>query len=332
MAHAWKACELLLTRVQIPPPPHFIFPIPHDKISSLISWLGSSVVEHRIHIPAVVGSIPTPATNISSLNNAMNDRPIGIFDSGVGGLSILLEIKKTLPNENFIFLADQKFVPYGQKTKKELIGRVSKILDFFEKKNVKTVVIACNTATVYTISEMRERFKFPIIGTVPVVKKAAMLTKTGKVAVFSTPATAKSEYLNSLISQFASKITVLKIGGSNLEELVEKGNLNNPKVDKVLKNLLSPLVNDGVDVLTLGCTHYPFLRKKIQRIVGRDIVVIDSGGAVARRLKEVLTNNKSLGSKKSIEEHFTTGDKDKFKKVAEELMKEKVNKVENITL
>ena len=261
----------------------------------------------------------------------MNNHPIGFFDSGVGGLSILIEAQKLLPNENIIFLADQKNIPYGGKTKKELLKFIEKAMEFFLENNVKTVVFACNTATVYTIEEMRKKFDLPIIGTVPVIKTLANVTKTGKTAVFSTPATAKSEYLKDLIRKFAGDIEVKTIGGSNLEELVEKGNLENPEIERILERHLRPLVEENVDSIALGCTHYPFLRNKIKKIVGKKVMVVDSGGAVARRLKEVLTNNNALSGEKEFEKYYTTGDKNKFEIVAQELMGRKIE-AEHVSL
>lgn len=259
-----------------------------------------------------------------------DNRPIGVFDSGVGGLSVLIEVKKLLPKETFIFLGDQGHVPYGGKTKEQLLEYVTYAMNFFLSKNVKAVVFACNTATVYTIDEMRVKFDIPIIGTVPVVKTLKKLTKTGKTAVFSTPATAKSKYLDDLIEKFAHGIYVEKVGGSNLEDLVEGGNLERKEVKKTLEKVLTPLTDSGIDTIALGCTHYPFLRDKIQRIVGSKITLVDSGGAVARRLKEVLTNNKSLASKKSEDWYYTTGDKNKFRRVAEELLGHELKNVEKI--
>lgn len=250
----------------------------------------------------------------------MNNQSIGVFDSGVGGLSILLEIQKLLPLETTLFVADQAYVPYGGKTKVQLLDRVTRILDFFEEKEVKAVVAACNTATVYTIDEMRERFKFPIIGTVPVIKTIASLTKSGKTAVFSTPATAKSEYLQDLIKKFAHGVEVDCIGGSNLEELVENGEVNSPETIKTLKRILEPLIEDGVDAIALGCTHYPFLRDQIQEIVGSNVSVVDSGGAVARRLKEVLSHENMLADTKKTDVYYTTGEAEKFNRVASLLL------------
>ena len=257
----------------------------------------------------------------------MNNNPIGVFDSGVGGLSVLLEIQRLLPNETTVFVADQAYVPYGGKTKEELISRVTKILEFFKEKNVKAVVMACNTATVYTIDVMRQKFDFPIIGTVPVIKTIVSLTKTGKTAVFSTPGTAKSPYLQELIKKFANNVSVECIGGSNLEELVEKGEISTDQTFRILQKHLKPLVERGIDAIALGCTHYPFLKEKIQRIVGQKVKIVDSGGAVARRLKEVLTNENMLSAQKGTDLYYTTGEVEKFEKVASKLMKRRIEAV-----
>lgn len=262
----------------------------------------------------------------------MDNRPIGIFDSGVGGLSVLLEVQKILPSETFLFVADQAYVPYGKKTEKELLDRVDKIMSFFERKNVKAVVAACNTATVYTIDEMRNRFSFPIIGTVPVIKTLAKISKNKKTAVFSTPATAKSPYLTELIGKFADGIEVIKVGGSNLEDLVEEGKIDSLEVKNVLNRELPPLVKKGVDAIALGCTHYPFLRAQIQKVVGDKVTLVDSGGAVARRLRQILENNKALSLQKSEDEYYTTGSRDRFKRVAQFLMATELDNVFTIKL
>ncbi len=250
----------------------------------------------------------------------MNNQSIGVFDSGVGGLSILLELKKLLPQESYIFLGDQKNVPYGGKTKEQLIEYMIQAMEFFLSKNVKAVILGCNTATVYGIDDLRKKFDIPIIGTVPVIKQLKKHTKTNKTAVFCTPATAKSEYLKNLAEKFGDGIDIELIGGSNLEQLVERGNLNNPEIDDVLNNILPKLVAKGIDTIALGCTHYPFLRDKIQKVVGNNVIVLDSGGAVARRTKEVLTLENMLSDKKNEDYYYTTGDPIEFNKVAGELM------------
>jgi len=251
----------------------------------------------------------------------MDNRPIGIFDSGVGGLSVLVEVQKLLPKENFIFVADQTNVPYGGKTQKQLQSYTDKIMAFLVSQNVKAVIVACNTATVYAIDFLREKYKLPIIGTVPVVKTIANITKTGQTAVFSTPATSKSSYLADLINKFAPDVTVYKVGGTGLEELIETGDLDNKKIDKILYESLEPLLKKNVDAIALGCTHYPFLTAKIKQIVGKNVQVVDSGGAVARRTKAILIHNQILGNKRTEDFYYTTGDKNKFAKAIKSLLK-----------
>lgn len=262
------------------------------------------------------------------------NNPIGVFDSGVGGLSILRELKKNLPSETFIFVADQKNVPYGGKTKEQLIKFSDRIVGFLvNQKKVKAIVIACNTSTVYSIGYLRSKYKIPIIGTVPVIKTIAKLTKSRKTAVFSTPATAKSQYLSDLIKKFAKGITVYKIGGTGLEELIETGDLDNKKIDKILHESLAPLLKKDVDAIALGCTHYPFLKDKIQKIVGKNVQVVDSGGAVARRTKEVLIKENLLGNYKLREDYFyTTGNVVKFKKALKNLLDLRTENVYNLSL
>lgn len=250
----------------------------------------------------------------------MNNNPIGVFDSGVGGLSVLEKLNELLPQESFIYLADQKYMPYGAKSKDELLVRVISIFTFFQQKNVKAVVMACNTATIFTIEEMRGKFQFPILGVVPVIKTVANASKTGVVAVFSTPTTSKSRYLNELIEKYADNKTVIRVGETHLEDLIEEGDVDSEEVLRILNNELSPLLSKNVDAIALGCTHYPFVKSQIQKIVGKDVLVADSGGAVARRLSQVLKNENLLSSKKTNDEFFTTGDSKRFERVAEKLL------------
>ena len=160
----------------------------------------------------------------------MDKRPIGLFDSGVGGLSVLREIADLLPLENFVYVADQKHVPYGGKSQTELEKLTEQISRFLIGKQVKMIVIACNTATVYALNHLRQKFTLPIVGVVPVVKTLAEKTKTGKTAVLATPATSKSSYLQALIQKFAPEKTVYCIGGTGLEEVVESGEVDSPQV------------------------------------------------------------------------------------------------------
>ncbi len=257
----------------------------------------------------------------------MDNRPIGIFDSGVGGLSVLREVQKLLPNESIIYLADQANIPYGNKTESQLRKIISKDIEFLEGKDVKIVIIACNTATVYALDFLRSKFNIPIMGVVPVVKTLANKTKSGRVAVFSTPATAKSQYLINLINKFAPNTQVYTVGSSGLEHLVEQGKTNGEEINKAVKKALLPLLTKNVDSIALGCTHYPFLNAQMKKVLGSKVRIYDSGSAIARRTRQVLENENSLSNRHGKDYFFTTADPDKFKKVAEKLLGYGVDRV-----
>lgn len=252
-------------------------------------------------------------------------RPIGVFDSGVGGLSILIELKKLLPHENFVFLADQKNVPYGEKSKKQLVGFLYKTVDYLvAEHDIKMFVIACNTATCYTIKELREKYHITMVGTEPAIKPASISTKTGTIAVISTPATSKSKTVKKLVGDFASGLTVLNIGCKNLENTVEKGKVSSPEVNKLLKKYLKEVKDSDADQLVLGCTHYPFLKGAIGKILGPKVKLVDSGKAIARRTESLLKSGKILDKGRGQVSYYTTGNAQKFSKVASLLLKTKV--------
>lgn len=262
----------------------------------------------------------------------MDNHPIGIFDSGVGGLSVLREIETLLPQESFIYLADQQYAPYGSKTPEELQRRVSAIAGFLVKKGAKMIVIACNTATVYTVASLRTEFSLPIIGVVPVIKTLGEVTRSKKVAVLSTPATSKSDYLMDLINKYGSGCEVFNIGGTGLEEKVEIGEIDGLEIETRLQELLNPLIAVGVDAVALGCTHYPFLKEKIKKIAGKNILVLDSGQAVARQVKRILANNQQLSTRGKTNQYYTTGNEKLFREVAQKLLGKKLGGVEKVTL
>ena len=255
----------------------------------------------------------------------MNSRPIGVFDSGVGGLSILIELEKLLPKENFVFFADQINVPYGEKTKSELNKFMTGVMNYLiNKHDIKMFVIACNTATCYTIKELRKKYKLPIVGTEPAIKPASLATKTGTIAVISTPATSKSKTVARLIREYGNGIAILNIGCKNLENTVEKGSLDNPEVNKLLKKYLKEVKNSKTDQLVLGCTHYPFLRPAIVKILGRRIKLVDSGKAIAKRTQHLLRENKISNQGRGKTLYFTTGESKKFEGVASKLLKQRI--------
>ena len=249
-------------------------------------------------------------------------KPIGVFDSGVGGLSVLSHLRIKLPFENLVFLADQKHVPYGQKTQKELHDLTERVTKFLLNFDIKLLVVACNTASCYAIGHLRSKFSIPIVGVVPAIKPAISLTKTGRIAVMSTPATAKSRYLKDLIGKFANGKKILRLGCSGLEDSIET--LDSKKTEKLLNIYVSKVKSFGADVIVLGCTHYPFLKGEIAKRLGNGVRIVDSGKAVAERVNNLLQTPSKI-SQKNLKQFkqvfFTTGDPLMFSQVASKLLK-----------
>jgi len=252
-----------------------------------------------------------------------DNSPIGIFDSGVGGLSVLAEIKKVLPSENFVFLADQSHFPYGAKTKRQLENLSERITNFLVNYYIKLLIIACNTATCHALDYLRSKFNLPIIGVVPAIKVAAIQSKKARVVIMSTPATVKSAYLSSLITDFAPQTHVLKLGCKGLEESVEV--LNKKQYCQLLDIFIKKIKNFEADVIVLGCTHFPFLKDEIKKRIGSKVKIIDSGRAIAKRTKFILQKMNFLCQAKSADLYFTTASPDKFSKVASTLLGQKIS-------
>lgn len=241
----------------------------------------------------------------------MNNQPIGILDSGVGGLTVWKEILKALPHESTIYIGDSLNAPYGARKKEEILHLASKMIDFLLTKQVKLIVVACNTITVSGIDVLRKKYpKVPIIGAVPVIKTAVKISKTGKIGVLSTVKTAESEYQKSLIAEFAKGCDVLNLGTNRLVPLIEKGEIEGEELQKILEKELEPFKKAKVDVLALGCTHFPFLTESITKILGKEITLLDSGSAIARQVGRVLEHNNTLATQNNLRHiMYTTGDK-----------------------
>jgi glutamate racemase len=258
----------------------------------------------------------------------IKESPIGVFDSGVGGLSVLMDLERLMPNENFVFLADQLYVPYGEKSKDELVKLTARITNFFKRKhNIKMMVVACNTATCGAIDELRMRFpSLPIVGTVPAVKTAGEKSQTGTVAVISTPSTSQSKALRQLIKTHCQDLNVLNIGCANLEDTVEHGDVYSGAVSKLLIKYLAQVRNSKADHLVLGCTHYVFLKKTLNKFLGPRVKLVDGNLAIASHTKSLLSNHflENTENKRGKTIYFTTGNSAKFSKVASKLLKHKV--------
>lgn len=214
--------------------------------------------------------------------------PVGVFDSGVGGISVLQHIHSLLPHEQLLYVADSRYAPYGNKTPEEIQSRCFKIADFLIDQNVKAIVVACNTATAAAIDAMRAKYNLPIFGMEPAVKPAAEASKNGIIGVLATVGTLKSAQFAGLLESYGRNVKVVTQGCVGLVECIERGELNAEHTFNLLNQYCQPLLDEGADTIVLGCTHYPFVKPLIQKIVGENITLIDTGAAVARHLQQRL--------------------------------------------
>jgi len=223
-------------------------------------------------------------------------KPIGIFDSGVGGTSIWKEVAKMLPYENTIYLADSANAPYGEKPKEEILRLSIKNTELLLDRGCKMIIVACNTATTNAIDYLRSHYPVPFIGIEPAIKPAALHTKTKKVGVLATKGTLSSSLFHNTSKLFAEGITVLEKEGKGLVELIEAGKVQSPEMKKLLNKFLQPMLEQNIDCLVLGCTHYPYLIPVLKDILPQNITIIDSGEAVARQTKAILDRNNLLST------------------------------------
>jgi len=227
----------------------------------------------------------------------MKKQPIGVFDSGVGGTSILREIVKKLPNEDYIYLADSKNAPYGEKSVDEIVALCEKNVLYLLSQNCKLIVVACNTATTNAISVLRAKYNVPFIGIEPAIKPAAISTQTKRIGILATKGTINSKLFSEKVDFYSEDIEVFEVVGTGLVEAIEQGDLNSFKLKNLLKAFLDPLLKRKIDFLVLGCTHYPYLLPVIHSLVGDSVRVIDSGEAVARQTAFVLKEQNLLFDK-----------------------------------
>ena len=217
------------------------------------------------------------------------EAPIGVFDSGVGGLTILSALRKELPQENYIYFGDTANCPYGMRSDAEIIELSIQASHFLIEQGVKLIVVACNTASQAALNSLRATFpSIRFVGVVPAVKPAARATKKGRIGIAATNQAAKAIYLQQLIDEFAGGIQAFAVGCPELVTLVEQGEIDGLAVEETVKKALNPILREDVDVIVLGCTHFPILRPVIEHVTFHKIHVIDSSNAVARRTHYVL--------------------------------------------
>ena len=250
-------------------------------------------------------------------------RPIGIFDSGVGGLSVLREVRGEFPAEDLLYIADQTHVPYGIRTREEVLGFSEGIVRYLLKKKVKLIVIACNTASAVALDVLRKAYPaLPFVGMEPAVKPAAEETSTGIVGVLATPATFQGALYASTVERFAKGVKILPDTCPGLVELIEEGKIDHPKTREILEKALYPMLEKGVDEVVMGCTHYPFVIPLIQEIVGNEVAVIDPAPAVARQAGRLLGEYDLLtnGGGNGKTQFLTSGDPAEFEHIIRQLL------------
>ncbi|HYH02527.1 MAG TPA: glutamate racemase [Bacillota bacterium] len=247
-----------------------------------------------------------------------NTAPIGAFDSGVGGLSILREVRRLLPAEDLIYLADSAHCPYGVKPLDEIRKRTLDVSSYLIELGAKMIVVACNSACAAGLDQIREVHpRIPVIGVEPAVKPAHERTRNGKIGVLATDMTLNGTKFSTLMEKYGSDIAVYTQPAPGLVELVEAGKVADREAETLLHQYLDPLMQKDVDTIVLGCTHYPFLRPVIQKIVGPEVLVLDTGEAVAKQTARVLEQQglKNPGTTPGKDTFYTSGDPEEVVKV-----------------
>ncbi len=236
-----------------------------------------------------------------------NNRPIGVFDSGVGGLSVWREIVRQLPHESTIYVADSAHCPYGPRPAAEIVQFSTEISRFLLAQGAKMIVVACNTASAAALKHLRATFDVPFVGMEPAVKPAAQSTRSGHIGVLATEGTFRGELFNRTTETHARGVTVHRRVAHGLVSLVEGGNFSGAEAESLLRRHLSPLMAANVDRLVLGCTHYPFLLSLMREIVGGRMTIIDPADAVAKQVQRVLTRRAAQADGSARHKFFSTG-------------------------
>jgi glutamate racemase len=235
-----------------------------------------------------------PRATPAEAREARQQAPIGVFDSGVGGLTVLRELLRELPDERFIYFGDTGNCPYGVRPEAQIQELALAVARFLLARDVKQIVVACNAASVSALASLRAAFELPFVGVVPAIKPAAERTRAGKVGVAATETSARSQYLRRLIAEHANGVEVLAAGCPRLVTLAEAGILDGPEAEAAVRGYIEPLLAAGIDELVLGCTHFPAMSAVFARVAGPAVEVIDSGAAVARQARRVLAERDLL--------------------------------------
>ena len=258
----------------------------------------------------------------------MSSKPIGIFDSGVGGLSIWREIHQLLPMESTIYLSDSKHAPYGPKGKEAIIDLSIKNTKWLMNQGCKLIVVACNTATTNAIDTLRKNYPIPFIGIEPAIKPAALQSKSKAIGILATKGTLSSRLFHETSQLYSSDLLVVEQVGNGIVELIENGALYSDEMKHLLQSYLQPMLDAKIDCLVLGCTHYHFLTPILKQLLPSHVKIIDSGKAVARQTKAVLENSTLLNTETSVETNrfYTNGEE----KVIASLLKSETTSIKKL--
>ncbi|CAM2854828.1 glutamate racemase [Hathewaya histolytica] len=251
------------------------------------------------------------------------DKSIGFFDSGLGGISVLKEALKIMPNENYIYFGDSKNAPYGRKSIDEVKDLTFKAIEFLLSKDVKAIVVACNTATSAAIRELREKYSsIPIVGIEPAVKPAVKLDRNGKIVIMATPVTLAQKKFKDLYEQYKLDTEIEPLPCPELVEFVERGEVAGERVFNYIKEKLSTYEYENIGAIVLGCTHYPFVEEIIKKVVGDDIPVIHGGEGTAKQLQRLLKENdiQTKNNEKGIVEVYNSLEDEKIMDLSKKLL------------
>lgn len=236
----------------------------------------------------------------------MHSKPIGVFDSGVGGLSVLNALKEMLPSEDILYVADQAYTPYGKRTKQTITSRAMAVTKWLVAQECKLVVVACNTATTNAISQLREHFSIPFVGVEPAIKPAALDSKTGVIGVLATAGTLTSTLFQSTAQDYTQGLEVISQVGHGLVGLVEEGKADSQATEKQLRDILYPMLKKPIDHLVLGCTHYPFLTQALRKILPENVAIVDCSTSVAEQTRRLLDLNNLYNKSGGRTAYYTT--------------------------
>jgi glutamate racemase len=289
---------------------------------------GSSKVLRNLRETLGLGEetvLHSPSSSFGELIVQTDLRPIGMLDSGVGGLSILREVRHQMPGEDVLFFADQGHVPYGPRPLEEIRQFARGITQFLLDRQVKAIVVACNAASAAALHHLRETFPgIPFVGMEPAVKPAAENTRSGTIGVITTKATYQGELFASVIDRYANGVSVVTQVCPDFVTLVEAGLHDTDTARGTARQYLAPLLEAGIDQLVLGCTHFPFLTPVLQEVVGPDVTIVDPSGAVARQTERIISRQRNASTHAGRVTYYTSSRRDRFLELAARLMNEPV--------